>query len=258
MREAQMYKEKINSTPRLLILSCSQKKRPAKDLLPALERYDGPAYRVVNKFMRTHPSEAQMLDVHILSAKFGLIPASESIPYYDCRMTQQRIKELQESTLDTLEQITVSKRYDDVFINLGKDYLQVLNGYQSLIPDDLNVIVSTGTIGGKLSELHNWLHERTPGSLNSQVKIVQRDKVYLHGIALIPKQIMEDARFALSQTKNIPKYQIWYAQIDDQQVPVKWLVSQLTGLPVNTFHTNEARQVLVQLGIRVHSKMAGG
>ena len=256
MREAQMYKEKINSTPRLLILSCSKKKRPAKDLLPALERYDGPTYRVVNKFMRTHPSEAQMLDVHILSAKFGLIPASESIPYYDCRMTQQRIKELQESTLDILEQIAVSKRYDDVFINLGKDYLQVLNGYESIIPDDLKVIVSTGTQGCKLSQLRNWLRERTSDSPDSQMKIVQRDKVYLRGIeiGLTPKQIMETARSAFLQTKKIPEYQIWYAQIESQQIPVKWLVSQLTGLPVSAFHTNEAKRVLRQLGIEVYSR----
>jgi len=33
---------------RLLILSCSQRKRPDSGLLPAIERYDGPVFRVVS------------------------------------------------------------------------------------------------------------------------------------------------------------------------------------------------------------------
>lgn len=256
MIDPKMYKEKITSTPRLLILSCSQKKRPAQDLLPALERYDGPSYWVMNKFMRTHPSEAQMLDVYILSAKFGLISASKLIPNYDCRITLQRTKELQQPTLNQLKQILISKRYGDLFINLGKDYLQVLNGYESLIPDNLKVIVSTGTIGYKLAELRNWLHAGVSESSDTQTKVARRSKVYLRGIeiALTPEQIMDIACSALEKEQNIPKYQAWYVQVDGQPVPPKWLVRQLTGLPVNTFHTNEARRILQQLGIEVYSR----
>lgn len=72
-----------SSNPRLLILSCSRKKHPAQGLLPALERYDGPAYRVINKFLRVHPSEKQSLNVYILSARFGLISDDERIPNCD-------------------------------------------------------------------------------------------------------------------------------------------------------------------------------
>ena len=249
-------KEKTVSNSRLLILSCSQRKQSAQGLLPALQRYDGPAYRVMNKFMRVHPSEAQLLDVYILSAKFGLISAYKPIPNYDRRMTLQQVKKLQQPTLNELKQVLIRKRYEGLFINLGKNYLQVLNGYESLIPTNLKVIVSRGVMGRKLAELHNWLHEGVSELPDSQTKVVQQGKAHLRGIeiALTPQQIMDEARSALEKEQSIPTYQVWYVQVDDQKVPPKWLVRQLTGLPVNAFHTNEARRVLQQLGIEIYSR----
>ena len=251
-----MCEKTTTSNARLLILSCSQKKHSAQGLLPALQRYDGPAYRVMNKFMRLHPSEAQLLDVYILSAKFGLISACKPIPNYDYRMVPQQIKELQQPTLSVLKQILICKQYKDLFISLGKDYLQVLNGYESLIPTNLKVIVSRRVMGRKLAELRNWLHEEVSESPDTQTKVAQRGRAYLRGIeiTLTPTQVMEVARSALAKEGNIPAYQVWYVEVDGQQVPPKWLVNQLTGLPVNAFHTNEARRVLQQLGIEVYSR----
>ena len=242
---------------RLLILSCSRRKRYDQDLLPALARYDGPVYQVLNKFLRGQPSQAQSLDAYILSAEFGLIPASQPIPNYDRQMTPQRVKELQQPTLDGLKQILIDKQYKELFISLGKDYLQVLDGYKSLIPTDFNVTVSTGSIGYKLGELRNWLYEGTLKLPDNQSDIVRPDKVYLRGveIAYTPRQIMKMARTALAKEQNSPEYQMWYVQVEDQQVPIKWLVSQLTGLPVSAFHTNEARRIMQQLGIEVCSRL---
>lgn len=62
-----MFKKETSSDLRLLILSCSRRKRSDRGLLPALERYDGPTYRVMNKFLRVNPSGTQSLDVYILS-----------------------------------------------------------------------------------------------------------------------------------------------------------------------------------------------
>jgi hypothetical protein len=39
-------------TGRMLILACSRRKRPDEGLLPAIERYDGPAFRVLRRFLR--------------------------------------------------------------------------------------------------------------------------------------------------------------------------------------------------------------
>ena len=251
-----MSKKKASSNLGLLILSCSQRKRPTQGLLPALERYDGPAYRVLNKFLRAHPSGAQSLDVYILSAEFGLIPASKLIPDYNRRMTSQRGKELQQPTLSELKQILNNKQYEELFVSLGKDYLRILKGYKSLIPDNLNVIVSKGTIGYKLGELRNWLYREALGLSDNQTKIIQQGKAYLRGIELelTREQVMEIANTALAKEQSIPKCQMWYVEIGDRQVPPKWLVSQLTGLSVGAFHTNEAKRVLQRLGVAICSK----
>ena len=115
-----MHKEKTASNPRLLILSCSHRKQSTQGLLPALQRYDGPAYRVMNKFMRVHSSGVRSLDVYILSAEFGLISSDKLIPNYDRRMSYQRAKELQQPVLSALKHILICKQYRDLFINLGK------------------------------------------------------------------------------------------------------------------------------------------
>ena len=251
-----MYKERPASNLRLLILSCSQRKHSNPSLLPALERYDGPAFRVINKFMRVRPFEAQFLDVYIMSAKFGLIPSSQLIPNYDRRVTRQQVKKLQTPTLTAFKQILIDRQYDELFISMGKDYLQVLGGYESLIPDNLKVIISTGVMGRKQAELRNWLHGGSPVSPDNRTSAVQQGKAYLRGVEIVrtPKQVIDVARLVLAKERNIPKYQVWYVQVDDQQVPPKWLVSKLTGLSVNAFHTNEARRVLQQLGVGVCSR----
>ena len=249
-------KERTTSNLRLLILSCSQRKHSSPSLLPALERYDGPAFRVINKFMRVCPFEAQFLDIYILSAKFGLIPSSQLIPNYDHRMTLQKVRELQLPTLTELKKILVDRQYDELFISMGKDYLRVLAGYESLIPANLKVIISTGVMGRKQADLCNWLHRDSLVSPDNHMEIIQQGKTYIRDvkISLTPNQVMDVARLAIAEEQNIPKYQVWYVQVDDQQVSPKWLVSKLTGLPVSAFHTNEARRVLQQLGIEVRSR----
>ena len=250
------HEKKISSNSRLLFLSCSQSKRPTKGALPALERYDGPAFRVMNKFLRVHPSKKQSLDVYILSAKFGLISDSKRIPNYDLRMTQQRVEELQQPTLSELEQILNGKQYQEFFISMGKDYLRVLDGYKSLTSTNLNVTISKGSMGCKLAELRNWLHKNVSGPPDNHTKVAKQDRASLRGIeiALTPEQIMERVNVALAKKHNIPKYQMWYVQVGDRRVPLKWLVSQLTGLPVSAFHTNEAKRVMQQLGIKICSR----
>ena len=251
-----MKKTNLASIPRLLILSCSQRKRPAPGLLPALERYDGPLFRVVNKFMRGNPPTIQVPHVYILSAKFGLIPARKPIAYYDHRATSQRIKELQAPVLRELKQISLGRKYCELFISMGKDYLQAFRGYESLIPPNLKVTISEGGMGHRQAELRHWLYGEPLMLSNEQTKTCKRRKARLRGIeiALTPKQIMDIARLGLAVDRQLPPSQVWYVPVDKQQVPVKWLVSQLTGLPVHAFHTSEARRVLHQLAIEVCSQ----
>ena len=53
----------------LLILACSQRKLDNKELLPAIERYDGGSYRVIRKAQR-EKCNLDNIEILILSAKY--------------------------------------------------------------------------------------------------------------------------------------------------------------------------------------------
>jgi hypothetical protein len=244
----------VRSDPRsLLIVSCSQCKRSDPGLLPAIDRYDGPTFRVLRRFLKERPSAA--LDIFILSAKFGLIPHNQPIPNYDQRMTPLRAQELHPSVMGELRHILSSHSYQKFCICLGKIYLLALDGYNTLISSELSIKVVTGTPGKKLAELYNWLYGKSSLQHCSSQVVGSNEKAYIHGIEVVmtPAQVLDTARCALAQGQGDPtNYQLWYAVVDGQRVAPKWLVSQLTGLPVSTFQAREARNVLQRLGIGVY------
>ncbi len=89
-----MVKRKPSQPRYFLILACSQRKHPDSGLMPAIERYDGVNFRVLQKATR-EGYLSENLDMLILSAKYGLIEANTPIESYDLKMTKQRAQELQ-------------------------------------------------------------------------------------------------------------------------------------------------------------------
>ncbi len=70
---------------RLLILGCSQRKRADPGQLPAIERYNGPRYQTLRKYLKQNPDDPP--DVLILSARFCIMAADRPIENYDQIMT---------------------------------------------------------------------------------------------------------------------------------------------------------------------------
>lgn len=242
----------MNMPKRLLILSCSQRKHPDPGLLPAIERYDGPQFQIVRKYLRAYPAERQSLAVYILSAKFGLILANQPIPNYNQRMTPKYAQELQPQVLPKLESLLSG--CDELFINLGQSYWQVLVGYEKIIPPHLTPVIAQGSQGRRQVELHDWLYRGLPESSSTDTPTAFAGKARIRGVEInhTPAQILALACERLRQDgKDAANYQAWYVQVDDRQVSPKWLVSQLIGLPVGDFHSGEARRVLQQLGVEV-------
>ena len=239
----------MDNAKRLLILSCSQRKRPDPAPLRAIERYDGPMFRVLRRFLANSPQESQMLDVFILSAMFGLVPASRAIPNYDLRMSRRRAEQLRPQVYAELEHIFEQTFYQELFICMGNVYREVLSGGQ-WHPPDLVVKYAEGPIGIKLASLRDWLYKGPPLPLTCTPK----GSVRLRGveIQLTTEEILDIAHRAIDNQMGKPmNHRAWYVQINGQRASPKWLVSQLTGLPVSAFGTTEARRVLAQLGIEV-------
>lgn len=238
---------------RLLILSCSQRKKTNAGSMPAVERYDGPAFRLVRRFLRQTDDKPMML---ILSAKYGLIRCEQPVPYYDQRMTQHIARHLRPQIEESLRDILASSpgksETAELFLCMGKVYLEAL---EQVIPFHISVKHAHGSPGNKLAALHDWLYARHPIPVGDSVEAHARRVVQLRGRSFeLPRQkVFEAVRQALAhQNFKQASHQAWYVEVEGYRVSPKWLVSLLTGLPVSAFHSDEARRVLRQIGIAVH------
>jgi len=146
----------------LLVLGCSKRKRPEPGLVPAIERYDGVNFRVLRKAIREGywPSNLDML---ILSAKYGLIEQDTLIKHYDLSMTFKRANTIQANASADLDAQLKRKSYNEVFINLGKNYMVALALSKELKTVDNRVHYPVGGIGEKMSQMKMWLQDISAG-----------------------------------------------------------------------------------------------
>ena len=140
---------------RLLVLACSSRKVPSTGPLPAIERYDGVAYRVLKRLQRLGQYPADV-DVMIVSAKYGLIESERPIQNYDLRMTPQLALKQAEANRAGLRRLIQSNDYKEAFISAGKTYLLALEPFDTW-RGSVMVTVIGGKIGVQLKLLKEWL-----------------------------------------------------------------------------------------------------
>lgn len=157
--------EKIDSPRYLLILSCSKKKIKASGQ-EALNLYDGPAFRIIRASKLTNT------DIMILSAKYGLISADYAISFYNRKMTLNRARQLQKKNKTILEKLLKAESYDEVYVNLGKNYLASIP-FDELDFGGATIIVSKGMIGERLHNLKAWI-----ASINT--KKIRKKRCFWH------------------------------------------------------------------------------
>ncbi|MCP5495889.1 MAG: hypothetical protein H7A23_15150 [Leptospiraceae bacterium] len=158
----------------LVILGCSANKVAEPDLLPALSRYDGPYYRVINKFLRSSIWPTN-LSVGVLSAKYGLIGGLTQIEYYNQKMNRDRASELKSSTTGTV--LKWSEKHKNISLLLGKDYLEALN-FDILKKNKIAHKIVNGPIGLKLNHLHGLLRGFQSNPRNSAPELPQKTPLY--------------------------------------------------------------------------------
>ncbi len=240
--------EETVSAPRPLVLvGCSRRKVDAPGLLPAIERYDGPVFRLLRRFLRT---SARPISIYILSAAYGLIPADHPIPWYDCQMTTERAAALHPAVDESLRRIATMPPRTEIFICMGAVYREALPEIGGCVPAAVPVHIATGTIGRQLGLLHDWLYGEPPASVAPESGTIRIRGMVLN---LTADEALAIGRRALDNDgRNSGAFHSWYVSIDGQRVAPKWFVSHLIGLPVSAFSTGEARRVLTQVGIEVH------
>jgi hypothetical protein len=139
----------------LLLLACSQRKRPDHGLLPAIDRYDGVNFRVLKKAKREGYWPAG-LRVLILSAKYGLLEADDPIEDYNLKMTRDMAKQFQHSVGHRLSAVLAQHEWKSVLVNLGKDYLPAI-GTTFLKQSEPKIVYAQGGIGERMAQLKEWL-----------------------------------------------------------------------------------------------------
>jgi cytoplasmic iron level regulating protein YaaA (DUF328/UPF0246 family) len=141
--------------PRLLLMSCSRRKRDDEASLPAIERYDGPAFRVLRRYLREYRDSR--LRVVILSAEFGFLNSDDPIPNYDRGLTRERAAELRQTVRPTLKRILNSVRAREIGVCLGRDYLAIASDEIHATGVTVRVTTLNGGLGKRLTALHSWL-----------------------------------------------------------------------------------------------------
>ncbi len=243
---------------RLLIMTCSARKRGGDAPLPAHERYDGPLWQVLRAYRREQPLFAGELAVHVLSAEFGLIPDTCPVPLYDQTMTGTRAEALRPQAVGRLAELLES-RPAAVCLALSQRYLRALDGWQDLIPAGTAATVTDGPLGTKLGQLRAWLEGRVwTRDPEPPVRLVAgpqpRGAAIVAGVSLemARDQVLEIARRALAEdSTGARRYHDWYVLVDGRPVAPKWLVGQLIGLPTTAFNASDARRALLALGFDV-------
>jgi hypothetical protein len=134
----------------LLIIACSARKKHVDRAIPAIELYDGPAYRMLRKRLSGAPNK---LVIWVLSAKHGLMWADSPIFWYDERLENDKLLLIKQDVESFIERNAKPSSFDSIYIWAGKKYLETLP--PSFLTRS-NVKIAKGPIGKKLGQLKSW------------------------------------------------------------------------------------------------------
>lgn len=233
----------------LVILGCGQRKRRTSRLLPAIERYDGPTFRVIRRHSREDATGSA--DVYVLSARFGLIRGDVRIPRYDRRLVRSDYRALQKRVARQLTRTLRREEPRRLFVSVGRGYWPLLADSLARHVTTSRVVVAAGSIGGRASQLAQWL---APTAENRTLRSRGgRGEATLLGrtVRMSRSQILRKAgRALLLDPVGARRFQTWYVQIGGQRVAPKWLISVLFKQPVVRFRTADAQRILFDLGLR--------
>lgn len=264
---------------RYLLMSCSADKTSAPNPIPALERYNGPAFKTLRRYLRHKPEARTDLAVGIISAKYGLVFPETLIPAYDQRMEEDLAAAMQPTIVNQLKAWIEdgwappkegrvepgSEPAPQFFYMLGKEYQPAVVPEHLWLPSEMLVFRAEGGFISQRTQLLNWLERRSillqPRRADRPLRIIGLNEnadapgmTRLQGIRLrlSPNEIEAKVKEWLTDpvaSQGATRTRYWTATVGPYVVAPKWLVSHLSGLPVSQFAAADARRVLQRLGI---------
>lgn len=130
--------------------------------IPALLRFDGVFVIMIRKYRKM----LRDCDVMILSPVFGLIKAKKKIGFKEPVQGSWRapeirdadIERLRKASLSTLKKTISQCQYDEIYVNLGKNMLKIIEGFEELVPQETKITFSQGRgIGPKMGHMKAWI-----------------------------------------------------------------------------------------------------
>ena len=253
----------------LLLLSCSARKSVHEEPVAAIDRYDGPLFQVLRRHLRQSPQSVCCLEIWILSARFGLLPASHSVPAYDDRLCASQVPSLRlkvheqwESNREARGAGPGSGRITRGFVALGAPYRATLPDAPPF-NDGTPLVWAQGAPGTRALTLKHWLSNIVNPLERISAELVEPVSPVLSGSS--PSRIvfagrecsigpLDWERALLPELPPAPSL-CWCVRVRGRALPVKWLASQLSGVPRGHFSTDQARRFLQKLGL--HPEIGG-
>ena len=144
---------------RAIIVAASQRrKQDPKNPIPAIDRFNGVYFRILRKYLRE--GKLPNTDILIVSQDFGLLKAQDKIPYREPAETLSLDKEtterLRKSNLESLENIFGAREYTEVYVNVGKVFSKLIEGFQSLTTAKIIYAAGPG-LGPKAQHMKEYI-----------------------------------------------------------------------------------------------------
>ena len=149
-------------TKLLIISSSSRILREPKEPIQATKRFDG----IFIKSIRKYVDKLKNVDILILSPMYGLIAPEKKIPYHEsvggswhkAQFSKNRIATAKKVNLAIMKKLLSKQRYDEIYINVGKTMLQLIEGFEQIVPKTTKITYAQGGgIGPKMAHMKNWV-----------------------------------------------------------------------------------------------------
>jgi len=132
-------------------------------------------------------------------------------------------------------------------------YAEALVGWETVTRGQV-VHVAKGGQGARLGQFRRWLY-RLPDVREPERIPAFQGEARIAGV-LIKRSQQEIRDIALGEFDvagpQARRFRHWVVEINGRRMSPKWLVSVLSGVPVQRFQAAEARRALAQLGIEVN------